>query len=218
VRWRAALIPPPILHPVVPADGQPASYSAESDSVDVHPVSSIPGVYMANSLNTTTGVVVTLITYNKGATWCDSGWLAAWQRALTLGPARWPVHAPEGKNDCRSNSCFLHITMEHGELAGIPAPVSSPTANGIILAHGRIGSARPAPDTLTSRRSPLLHRACLTETAWSMPAIELTHTFRATAARRGRTFLHWMRKTFSTTSLFWTTALCWSCGHCTHAP
>ncbi len=81
----------------------------------------MPGTYIANAQDPTTNNLVSVITYNKGATW-------------------WPLAPPDNAR-CDGDNCALHLALEHAEYTGVPLPISSSTAQGIILAHGVLGVA-----------------------------------------------------------------------------
>ncbi len=92
-----------------------------SQLADVARIDSMPGTYVANALDPKTNNLVSVITYNKGATW-------------------WPLTPPDNAR-CDGDNCALHLALEHAEFTGVPLPVSVSTAPGIILVHGVLGTS-----------------------------------------------------------------------------
>jgi hypothetical protein len=93
--------------------------------IDVIKVDSVNGTYIANYMDD--DGEKTVITYDKGAFW--------W--GLTMADA-----AADG------SSGNVHLTMERLlSQFGMPAPVSTPSATGVILANGYVGDT--VPQTMT---------------------------------------------------------------------
>eukprot|EP00049_Salpingoeca_infusionum_P015412 m.299591 g.299591 ORF g.299591 m.299591 type:complete len:1139 (+) comp15872_c1_seq3:134-3550(+) len=93
---------------------------SDTEIVDVFKVQSQTGTYIATWI--TSGGLISVITFNKGA---------SWQR----------LDKPVGA-DCRtgSTSCSLHIALEYSSaLSGVPLPLSTASATGVVLAHGHVG-------------------------------------------------------------------------------
>ena len=100
--------------------------------VDVHKVSSVDGTYIANQV--VAGKSKTVITYDKGALW--------WSLDLD-DPSL------QQANGC--TDCSLHLALESAfATSGVPLPLSTDTATGIIMANGWISQGISATNPGTS--------------------------------------------------------------------